>query len=335
MNLLFISAVVALIASFPNPKSASIRNIFEFTSSPFNSSSETLLTRLLARIQDEPSEAETTLISKLGSQSAREAYLRYGTDSLLSCPFCTYGNPFSFVIFWIARELLVPHCLHYLVLGLATSQHMSGDQASRWRFTFVSGAFLIPLMELSYFVARKSDFTIHPEFTPFSLNDRIKTIRLITITLYDGLCAGILYLSATNRFFYQVPSDAERLDEFLSELCTSVENMRAKLRVLLLGRSTIVREKPLRDHDAAHWDTLAVDYGALDHQNEALSSLVSPTSVNRSREGDALQSENDDDTESMGKVSVNGQEMAISRLAAEAKEFVDDGTRGLETPVQN
>lgn len=335
LNLLFVSAIVALILSFPNPNYASIRNIFEFTGSSFNSSSETILSRLRSLVKDNLSETDILLLSKLGSQSARETYLRYGADSLISCSFCTFENPFTFVIFWIARDVLVPHCLHYLVLGLATSKQLCGIEASRWRIKFVAGGLLIPVLELFYFVARKSDFVTHPEVTPFSLSDRIKTIRLISITIYDGLCAAILYLSATNRLFYKVPTDSERLDEFLGELTTSVENMRAKLRVLLLGRSTIVREKSLRDHDAAYWDTLAVDYGAVDPQKEGVPSSPSLTSFARGREGEILQSKNDDVSESMGRVSVNGQEMAISRLAAEAKDFVDEGTRGLDTALQD
>ena len=246
LNIFFISALIALISTLPY---FSPENIFTITSSRLQTPNDVLFTRLsLAR--GELTENDNTLRPKLASLDSRLLYLTYGPDVVTHCPFCISDEPFTY-FYYALPSIILPHLLHTLALGLATSSAIAGNYGNRWRSLAAMASILLAISDCYLFGSYdwKANARAHrpEEYSHFYW--RMRVFRGICIAVADAFLAGLLWLSSTNRMFVIPPSAAERMETAMRVL----ENARGKLSAVGVVRNAIVRDEGLRRKTEAYW----------------------------------------------------------------------------------
>lgn len=210
-----------------------------------------------------------------------------------------------------------------LVLGVATSAPFAGREASGWRNKFTLAGLALAAVDL-YIVATydpvqsASPAVRAGQVPPSSLYHQITLLRPLAFTIFDGICAALMYLSATNRlvtFSASPVSQAEQIDQMVSTAVSSVSGARAKLHALSVTRNAVVRDKKLKDRDDAYWrDVVSVDAGQT--------LTVTPASVWEEEEVVRAMSR------AMAGQGQGGVDLA--KLGSSAEEYVNGITAGLE-----
>ncbi|EEP80778.1 predicted protein [Uncinocarpus reesii 1704] len=267
LNILFLSTALFLILSLPINPHAPAPNIFALTSSRFSTPTDLIFKRL-ARLRP-LTDTETLLRAQFVLPQARKIYLRFGPETLLSCPFCSPANPNSYLIYYIPFNILLPHLFHLLVIGIVTSAPVVGTATARWRSMFFWTAFILFLAELSFVAAYDPYATgaLNMVAIPTSFYTRLYTVRTLVFTVFDGLCAALIYLSGTNRFFLGAmapsPSADEQIDEFAEAVGTSLASAIGKLHALGLVKNAIMRDPVLKGKDDARWAEIIARSGGM------------------------------------------------------------------------
>lgn len=248
LNVLFISALFALISSLPF---FSPENIFSVTSSRLQTSNDVLFTRLgLIRPNSALTNSDSLLKPRLASLEARCLYLTYGPDVLTNCPFCLSDEPTTY-FYYALPSILLPHVLHLLALGMATSSAISGKYGSRWRTLALVGAITLAFVDCYLFGSydwKANARVIRPEHLDH-FYWRMRNMRGIAICLCDAVLAVLLWAASTNRVFAIPPNTGER-----TEAATKVlENVRGRLGAIGIIRNVVVRDEGLRRRNEAYW----------------------------------------------------------------------------------
>ena len=203
---------------------------------------------------------DETLRPKLASLDSRLLYLTYGPDVLTHCPFCLSDEPLTY-LYYALPSLLLPHILHLLALGLATSTLIAADTNTntntnhragpKFRTVAVSLGLAAAATECYLFgsydwkanarVPRPEDY-VH-------FYTRMRLVRGLLLAITDAVLAGALYLAGTNRMFLSPPSPAERTETALRVL----EQAKGKLSAVGIVRNAVVRDEALRRRTEGYW----------------------------------------------------------------------------------
>ena len=248
LNILFISCVIAFVSSLPF---FSPENIFTVTSSRLQTSNDVLFTRLsYVRPQSTLTEDDTTLKPRIASLDSRLLYLTYGPDVLTHCSFCKSDDPTTY-LYYALPSILLPHLLHLLAIGLATSSAISGKHGSRWRTSAAVGGATLALSECYLFGTYdwKGNARVHRPEDLVHFYWRMRTVRGLGIAAMDAAFAGFVWASSTNRLFVVPPSDAERMEGALKVL----ESLRGKMTAVSIMRNVVVRDEGLRKTTEGYW----------------------------------------------------------------------------------
>jgi hypothetical protein len=326
LNLLFGTIVIFLTLSVPSNPYAPAPNIFTQTGSRINTPTEALFSRLArGRPGNVLTDYDKLLQSKLTSTVARKIYLRFGPEALTSCQFCQTDDPMSYLLFYLPSNTLVPHLLHLLILGVATAAPFAGTEASKWRnwFTFAAlGLAGLDSYTMSTFdpIAFASPAVRAGQIPPLSLFTSMNMIRYLFLAVFDSVCAALIYISATHRFFYSPPSQDDQITQIVGAATAALTNANSKLHSLSVTRNAVVRDKSLKARDDWYWRTAV----AMESTGDA--------SAGESAGGGSIWEE-EEVVRAMSR-AMNGRGRSrgldMAQLGINAGEYVDKITAGLE-----
>ncbi|KAJ6107980.1 hypothetical protein N7523_009303 [Penicillium sp. IBT 18751x] len=328
LNVLFASIVFFLVLSLPFNPHAPEPNIFNLTRSRINTPTDVIFHRL-TRLRPDGilSDADNLLREKLTSIGARKVYLTFGPDALISCQFCSLDNLNSYLIYYLPFHVLLPHLVHLLILGVATSAPIAGREAARWRTKFTIAGLALAALDLwivaTYDALQSASPAVRAgQRPPSGLYYLITLLRPLTFVLCDVSCALIIYLSATNRFFFKPPSPVDQLDNAVSAALTQITSANTKLHASSVARNAVVRDRSLKARDDAYWQTVA----AAENPNRG--ALAEPGKENLTVINNIWDEEEVARAVSRAMAGQGGVDLA--QLGMNANEFVRGVTEGLE-----
>jgi hypothetical protein len=262
LNILFLAILVFLLLSLPFNPHAPAPSIFSLTRSRINTPTDVIFNRLARfRPGNRLTDADTLLRSKLTSLGARKVYLRYGPKALTDCPFCSLDSVNTYLLYYLPFNTLIPHLVHMVILGVVTSAPLAGREAASWRNKFTLAGLVLAALDLyvvvSYDPVQSASAAVRAGMTPpASLYHRITLLRPLAFAVFDSVCAGLIYVSATQRFFFAPPSQADQVDQLVSAALTSLSGASSKLHATSVARNAVVRDKVLKERDDAYWRTV-------------------------------------------------------------------------------
>ncbi|KAF3491964.1 uncharacterized protein GIQ15_01481 [Arthroderma uncinatum] len=271
LNILFFSTALFLALSLPSGnnvlsnKSFGTNDIFKLTNSRFNTPTELLFSRLrrLGGQYEVESEHDSTLKKLFTSPIARGVYLQLGSEPLIACPFCSLDSSITYLLYYLPFNTLVPHLFHLLVIGAVTSGAIVGPKIARWRNKFLIGSVVLFVLELCVILratsplfsltentpsAQRNKWTniySHYPDAPTSLHVQLVTLRPLAFTVFDAICAALIYLSATDRLFYTPPTPAEQAQQVVSMSAATMMTALTRLQALSVTRGAIARDPEL------------------------------------------------------------------------------------------
>ncbi|KAL4870661.1 hypothetical protein BDV12DRAFT_48112 [Aspergillus spectabilis] len=315
LNVLFFSILVFLLLSNPSNPFTSGPSIFALTRSRINTPLETIFSRL-ARLR-ELTETDTLLRSKLGSKEARKIYLRFGEKALTQCQFCKLDNPNTYALFYYPVNSMIPHLLHMAVVGIATSTTFAGREAARWRTRFTIAGLLLAAVDLYVVfmydpIKAGSNAVRDGVAVPSAVFQRMAVLRPLALAVFDVVLAGFIYVSATNRWFFTPPAQADEVDKIVSASLASLTGASSKLHAASVTRNAVVRDKMLKDRDDAYWRTVV----AMDGEG----SSRAPSAV----------WEEEEVVRAMSRAMAGHGGVDLAKLGVSAAEYVNGVTAGLE-----
>lgn len=267
LNILFISALLALISTLPY---FAPENIFTITQSRLQTPNDVLFTRLALARDGDLTDDDSTLRPKIASLDSRLLYFTYGPDVLTHCPFCVSDEPMTY-FYYALPSIVIPHILHTFALGLATSSAVAGNYGNRWRNLAAVVGLGLAASELWLFGsydwkanARKlrAEEYVHWYW-------RMRIFRGVEIAIADSIFAGLLWLSSTNRMFVIPPSPAERTETAMKML----EQAKGKLNAVGIMRNVVSRDEGLRRKSEAYWRNEGQVMGEVMDEREVVESV--------------------------------------------------------------
>jgi hypothetical protein len=183
----------------------------------------------------------------------------------MNCQFCDQDDPTSFLLYHLPANVLLPHLFHILIVGLATSETVSGYEACTFRQTAILCALVLVSLDIFLTVTYApiiSPGTIAPAGTFWMAG----TIRPLALMVFDMAVAFLIYASATGRF-YLLPglsaagaNDPElsrrRTEELLTQTNLSLQMAATNLRAYSIARNAVVRDPALKGADDEYWRTV-------------------------------------------------------------------------------
>jgi hypothetical protein len=239
-------------------------------------------------------------------------YLRFGPRTLLNCTFCIPEDDSSYILYHLSTNILLPHLVHLLGLGLATSEGLAGIEASGWRTKSTIGALSLALLDV-YVTTIHSPKVDGNMPSPGGLFWHTALIRPLVLCLFDVIIAFCIYSSATNKFLLFVSSEYDpavakrQREQMLSLTNNSLQMAQTKLRAFAMARNAAVREPRLKATDDEYW--------------RAVVSMEGPAGADGIWE--------DEDVQAALSRSY-GSGMDIAKMTREADAFVTNITQGLD-----
>ncbi|CAG7917135.1 unnamed protein product [Penicillium olsonii] len=321
LNILFGGIVFFLLLSLPFNPHAPEPNVFALTRSRLNTPTDVIFNRL-ARFRPDNllSHTDNLLQSKLTSLGARRVYLTFGPDALVSCQFCSYDDLTTYLMYYLPFHVLLPHLGHLMLLGIATSAPIAGREAARWRMKFTLAGLALAAIDV-YIIATYDAINGAPlsvragQKPPTSLYNQITLLRPLAIVVCDVICAAIIWLSATNRFFFKPPAVGEQIDGAIDMVVKSLKDTTTKLHASSVTRNAVVRDKELKNRDDLYWRTMAAS--------------ESPTG--ETGEGQILNNiwEEEEVARAMSRAMAGQGGIDLAQLGVNANDFVQGVTEGL------
>jgi hypothetical protein len=198
------------------------------------------------------------LKAKLMTRAGRELYLRFGPETLVKCGFCHVDDGVSWVLYHLPTNVLLPHLVHFAVLGLVTSEGVGGWECKRWRWRVLVGAAALFLMDIYGVVGLEQKVDVNGP-APLGLFWVMRVLRTLGLCLFDAVVAGVLWASATNRFliFGSAGGDEETIKkrnmEMLNQSNVALQTAQTKLRAANVIRNAVVRDRALRQVEDGYW----------------------------------------------------------------------------------
>lgn len=315
--------IVFLLLSHP---SLAPENIFTKTDSRLQISTDVLFNRLSALRSEQAHDSDVAsatgsgsgtffipldeqLRPRLVSMESRYLYAAYGPDVVANCLFCAADDVRSY-LFYILPELLFPHLLNLVVIGVATSSllcstaEMSAPSrglrdntavrvrkaARQWRPTATYVAVVLAVVDVYLLyttdpLANKSAKRL-AEVQWFFW--RYRTLRFFSIAFLDFAGAFLVWLSGTNRaFIVGGSSAAERVHESIRGL----HAVKAKISAAGIVKNTTTRDAELRKRSDTYWahevalmGEVMQDREVLEGINDALASRLHLVNIQRDAE---------------------------------------------------
>ncbi|OJK02559.1 hypothetical protein ASPACDRAFT_51082 [Aspergillus aculeatus ATCC 16872] len=341
LNLLFFAITFFLLLSLPFSPRAPPQSIFTLTHSRINTASDVLFARL-ARLRPANTLSATDLLlkAKLTSLPARKLYLRFGPDALVRCQFCSLDHPTTYILYYLPWHVLLPHLGHMALMGAVTARPLTGPDASRWRNKFTLAGCALALLDLYLAfgydpvqtgpaAVRAGSVTVPP-----AAYYQLGLLRPLALAVVDGIAALLIYLSATRRFFYAPPSQAEQVGQLVSTALSALGGATSKLHALSVTRNTVVRDRVLKDRDDAYWRTVV----ALDVDNPAALREGGRQVVREDGPGVPAASsaapasiwEEEEVVRAMSRAMAGQGGVDLAKLGMDAADYVNTITKGLD-----
>jgi hypothetical protein len=130
-------------------------------------------------------------------------------------------------------------------------------------------------------------------------------LRPLVFALFDSVCAGLLYVSASHRFFFSPPSQAEQVNQLVTRATEVLATVNQQLHGVSVARNAVVRDQTLKARDDWYWRTAVA------------------------MEGDESVWEDEEVVRAMSR-AMSGQGVDMAQLGMSAGEYVDRITRKLE-----
>lgn len=251
---------------------------------------------------------------KLTLNSSRQLYLRFGPATLVNCAFCHPDDEISYLLFHLPTNLILPHLLHLLFLGAATSEPLAGFEARQWRRLFATCSLAIAAMDL--YLTTTYWPHVDPNMpAPAGFYWQARSLRPLIICLFDVVASSLLYVGATNRLLLFSPLAAHdpqvtkrQREQLLGQTNIALQMAQTKLRAYSMTRNAIVRQPSLKTTDDEYW--------------RAVVAMEGPTGV------DGVW--NDEDVQAAVSRSLGSGGIDFTRLERDADSFVANVIRGLE-----
>lgn len=330
LNVLFFATLLFLLLSLPFNPHAPGESIFTLTRSRINTSTDVLFSRLARyRPGNALTDADILLRSKFTSVGARKVYLRFGPEALTGCQFCSLDNMNTYLLYYLPFNTLLPHLLHMVIVGVVTSAPFAGREAASWRNKFTVAGLALAAIDL-YVVCTRDPVQsapasiragIHP---PSSLYHQITLLRPLAFAIFDGICALLIYVTATNRFFFAPPSQADQVDQLVSNSLSALTGASAKLHATSVTRNAVVRDKVLKDRDDGYWRTV-VETQADPGRISTGDSSVDPSSI----------WEEEEVVRAMSQAMGGHGDVDMAKLGVSAAEYVNGVTVGLDSSAES
>ncbi|KAJ5081464.1 hypothetical protein NUU61_009728 [Penicillium alfredii] len=299
LNVLFGGIVLFLLLSLPFNPHAPEANVFALTRSRINTPTDVLFHRLArVRPDGELTDADSLLKTKFTSLGARKVYLTFGPDTLTSCQFCSFDNLHTFLLYYLPFHVILPHLVHFLLLGVATSASFGARESARWRTKFTLAGLALFALDVLY--------------------NQISLMRPMAFMIVDVFCALILYLSATNRFFVKPPPAGEQVEDALEMALKGMMTTSSKLHAVNVTRNAVVRNKSLKSLDDLYWQTIV-----------AAENPTGDTGNARSMVSNSLWDE-EEVAKAISRAMAGQGGVDLAELGVNANDFVRGATQGLE-----
>jgi hypothetical protein len=203
------------------------------------------------------------------------------------------------------------------VVGIATSASFAGREAGRWRNKFtIAGLILAALDTYVVFmydpVKSGSEAVRDGIEVPIALFQRMAVLRPLVLACFDVVLAGFIYVSATNRWFFTPPNQADEVDRIVAASLASLTGASSKLHAVSVTRNAVVRDRVLKDRDDAYWQTVV----AMDGQGGS----GAPLDV----------WEEEEVVRAMSRAMAGQGGVDLAKLGVSAAEYVNGVTAGLE-----
>lgn len=321
--MLFFAITFFLLLSLPfNPRAPS-PNIFTQTGSRITTPTDIIFTRL-ARFRPENTltPADEALKAKFTTIVARKVYLRFGPEALAQCQFCSLDHVGTYILYYLPFNTLLPHLLNMLIVGLVTSAPFAGRDAAGWRNKFTLAGLALAALDI-YIVTTYDPIQYAPVIvragmaTPSDLYHQIGLLRPLLLTIFDSVCAGLIYLSATNRLFFEPPSQAEQVGQLVDMSLPAIAQASSKLHALSVTRNAVVRDKVLKDHDDAYWRAVV----SMNGENAGAGVVGN---------GDASIWEEEEVVKAMSQAMAGQGNVDLAKLGVNANEYVNEVTAALD-----
>ncbi|KAJ4144645.1 hypothetical protein LMH87_003520 [Akanthomyces muscarius] len=230
-------------------------NIFQRTDSRLQIPTDVLFNRVAALRGGPGGEgtltaADTTLRGKFVNLESRLLYLQFGPAVLADCLFCNAEEPKSY-LYYAIPALLWAHLANFLAAAVVTSPSWTGRYGRQWRSwaTVAAGAMAATDVWLT------SNYNYQANARALRLADldafywSARATRLWALAAFDAVLGYLIYLSATNRAFIQLPTPAERVENVNRALHVA----KSKLSALGILKNTAQRDTELRERSDAYW----------------------------------------------------------------------------------
>ncbi|RYC63059.1 hypothetical protein CHU98_g3144 [Xylaria longipes] len=229
---------------------------------------------------------------KFVNLESRLLYLQFGPDVLASCPFCVSDEPKTY-LYYALPSLLAPHLLNLVVLSLATSATVAGNEAARWR----RSAAMVSAVAAGFDVWSVSTYN-------YGANARVarpadidmffwtsRALRHIILGVIDVGIAALIYVSSTNRLFAAPPDPASRVEAVTRQLLAT----KSRLSAVGIVKNTSLRDEELRARTSAYWThegrlmrEVMEDRDVVEGVNDALANRINIQDISRDAETYAL-----------------------------------------------
>ncbi|EPS28929.1 hypothetical protein PDE_03875 [Penicillium oxalicum 114-2] len=336
LNVLFASVAFFLVLSLPFNPHAPEANIFTLTRSRINTPSDVLFHRLSRlRPNNLLTDTDVRLRERLTSLGARKVYLTYGPDALVSCQYCSFENLDTYFLYYLPFHVLLPHLVHLAILGAATSAPLAGRESARWRTKFTLAGLVLAALDLwivySYDAVTSASPAMRAGQTPpVGLYNMITLLRPLALTIFDALCALVIYLSSTNRFFFKPPSQKDQVDQAVSAVLTLLTGANNKLHAASVARNAVVRDKALKSRDDVYWQTMV----AVENPTRGSGSGAGPTEqqIEGVERVDVVNNiwEEEEVARAMSRAMAGQGGIDLAQLGTNAHEFVRGVTEGMD-----
>lgn len=243
----------------------------------------------------------------------RQMYLRFGPSTLLKCAFCHPDDTTTYLLYHLPINVLFPHLVHILLVGIATSDTVSGIEAHHWRRRALAGALMLFALD-TYLTSFYAPLTDTSTPGPVGLFWLAATLRALTLCIFDAGVAFLIYASATRRFLlFSAPSTADpelarrRNDELLTNANVALQMASTNLRAYSVARNAVLRNEALKAADDEYWRAVVAFEGS---------------------EGDESLFEDDEVQAALAAAYGTGK-IDVQSLRRDADAFVTNVTKGL------
>ncbi|KAI1745360.1 hypothetical protein F4680DRAFT_101834 [Xylaria scruposa] len=268
-------------------------NLFRLTSSRLQIPTDVLFTRLASLRPDNaltPTDAALRL--KFVNRESRLLYLQFGPEVLASCPFCVSDEPDTY-LYYALPSLLAPHLLNIVVLSLATSATIAGNEAARWRRNAALAGAVAAGFDIwsviTYNHGANARHTRLGDVDMFFWTSR--ALRHLVLGLIDMGIAALIYVSSTNRLFAAPPEPAARVEAVTRQLLAT----KSRLSAVGIVKNTSLRDEELRARTSAYWThegrlmrEVMEDRDVVEGVNDALTNRINIQDISRDAETYAL-----------------------------------------------